>query len=172
MADNYKDEYADEKPMLITSEMLDWKFDNSVAVELDCWTSHPTLAKDLSKKDPDTKHPIGAIKQVLTFLFTNLTLRTALKASGANYRITYQNGYSRVGSDEKFKNVNKYLIDEKGKTRTSIEIIIDKFFTGKEKMTDGERLGKTIGKITNIDVLRNAREELAAKIKAIEAENK
>ena len=154
---------------LITSEMLDWKFDESVAIELDCWTSHPTLVHDLKKKDPDTKHPIGAVKQLLKLFFKDLTLKTALKSSGANYRITYQNGYSRVGSDEKFKNVNKYLIDEQGKIRDDINIFIDKFFTGKEKMTDGEKLGKSIDKITDIDVLRNSQERLAAKIKEIEA---
>ncbi len=154
---------------LITAEMLDWKFDESVAVELDCWTSHPTLVQDLKKKDPTTKHPVGAVKQSLKFLFNDLTLKTALKASGANYRITYQNGYSRIGSDEKFKNVNKYLIDEQGEIRTKLDIIIDKFFTGKEKMSDAERVGKSISKMNDIDQLRNTQEKLAAKIKEIEA---
>ena len=149
---------------VITSEMLDWKCSSDVLCNMESWVNHPTLVADPKKKDPDTKHSIGAVKQILKFGFAGVTLRTLLDKAGATYRIVYQNGYARVGSDKDYKNVNKYLLNKDGTERKTISIVIHDFFTGKEKMTDSERANKGIDKVTSLSELEAIGKRVQEKI--------
>ena len=146
---------------LTNDTMLD-----GITIDVTAWTSHPTLVKDPNKKDKETQHPVGAIKQTLTIDYSGMTFLQLLKKAAATDRIKYQNGYARKAEPE------KYLLNGDGGPRETFTIVVNDFFKGRESMSDSERVAKAVDKIDSIDELRNTQERLAARIKEIEKQGK
>lgn len=142
----------------ITSDMLDWTL-KDVKVELESWVSNHTLVKNMKDIDPVTKHPKGAVMQLVTLDYTGIPLRAVIRKAGATDRIKYQNGYARVADPKEF------LLNEDGSVIKKVTLIVAKFFKGRVTQSAFVKATKGVENLNNLDELRILREKIDEKIK-------
>ncbi len=115
-------------------------FLEGVTFSRNVWTCHPTLVKDKEKIDKDTKHPVGAVVQNVTLDYTGVTKKMMLDKMSATYIIKYQTLARKKLS---------MLQDDDGNSIDTVSFKVVDLFTGRVSMSDSERAGKAINKISD-----------------------